>query len=32
MPGLDLAHVQDDVNVHILGMLRGTFVLGAAHI
>ena len=23
--GCDLAHVQDDVNLHILGMLEGTF-------
>ena len=26
------AHVQDDVNPHILGMLEGAFSLDAAHL
>ena len=30
MPGRDFAHVQDDVNPHILRMFKGTFSLDAA--
>ena len=30
-PSWDLAHVQDDVNPHILRMLEGTFSLGVVH-
>ena len=32
MPGRDFAHVQVDVNPHILCMLEGTFSLDAAHL
>ena len=32
MPGWDFAHVEDDVNPHILRMLQDTFFLDAAHI
>ena len=32
MPSLDFAHVQDDVNPHILRMLEGSFSLDAAHL
>ena len=32
MSGSDVAHVQDDVNPHILRMLKGTFSLGSAHL
>ena len=32
MSGRDFAHVQDDVNPHILRMLKGTFSLGAVRI
>ena len=33
MPGLDFAHVQDDVNPHILRMLKGIFFrVFAAHV
>ena len=32
MPGCDFAHVQDDVNLHILHMFEGTFSLIAAHL
>ena len=32
MPGYDFAHVQDDMNPHILRMFDGTFSLDTAHI
>ena len=32
MPGWDFAHVQDDVNPHIMHMLEGTFSFDAAHL
>ena len=33
MPGWSFAHVQDDVNLHILRMLKGTlFSFDAAHL
>ena len=31
MPGLDFAHVQENVNPHILRMLQGTFSLDTTH-
>ena len=32
VPGCDFAHVQDDVNLHILHMLKITFSLDEAYI
>ena len=31
MPGCDIAHAQDDVKLHMLRMVEGTFSLDAAH-
>ena len=32
MPGVDFAHVQEDVNAHSRRMLEGTFLLDTAHV
>ena len=32
MPGCDFVHVPDDVNLHVLCILEGTFSLDAAHL